>query len=130
AAGETDQLLCLINAPAFGDAKRLSKEELAPWEEATFSLLARCGLTVERTSQNTHITQPADFEALFPGSGGALYGRASHGWLASFSRPGARTKLKNFYLAGGSVHPGAGVPMATLSGQLAAQQMMQDHGSI
>ncbi|MEL6505790.1 MAG: 1-hydroxycarotenoid 3,4-desaturase CrtD [Pseudomonadota bacterium] len=130
AKGDTDQLLCLINAPAFGDAKRLSKEELAPWEEATFSLLARCGLTVERTAQNTHITQPADFEALFPGSGGALYGRASHGWLASFSRPGARTKLKNFYLAGGSVHPGAGVPMATLSGQLAAQQMMQDHGSI
>ncbi|MEM9731926.1 MAG: 1-hydroxycarotenoid 3,4-desaturase CrtD [Pseudomonadota bacterium] len=130
AAGETDQLLCLINAPAFGDTKRLSKEELAPWEEATFSLLARCGLTVERTSERVQTTQPADFETLFPGSGGALYGRASHGWLASFARPGARTKLKNFYLAGGSVHPGAGVPMATLSGQLAAQQMQMDHGLI
>lgn len=128
--GGADQLLCLMNAPAFGDTTRLDEKELERCEQATFSLLARCGLKVERTKDTVRTTQPADFEALFPGSGGALYGRASHGWMASFARPGARTKLKNFYLAGGSVHPGAGVPMATLSGQLAAQQMKRDHGSI
>jgi carotenoid 1,2-hydratase len=33
---------------------------------------------------------------------------------------GSRTKLAGVYLAGGSVHPGAGVPMATLSGRFAA----------
>ncbi|MEL6947697.1 MAG: FAD-dependent oxidoreductase, partial [Pseudomonadota bacterium] len=66
---------------------------------------------------------------LFPGSGGALYGRASHGWMASFARPGAKTAVPGLYLAGGSVHPGPGVPMATLSGMLAAQQILADRVS-
>jgi hypothetical protein len=65
------------------------------------------------------VTGPDGFDALFPGTGGALYGKANHGMLGSFSRPGARSRLPGLYLAGGSVHPGAGVPMATLSGRLA-----------
>ena len=40
--------------------------------------------------------------------------------MASFRRPAARTRLTGLYLAGGSVHPGAGVPMAALSGRQAA----------
>ncbi|MEL6736777.1 MAG: FAD-dependent oxidoreductase, partial [Pseudomonadota bacterium] len=91
--------------------------------------LQACGLTLDLDPQHTIITQPSDFNALFPGSGGALYGRASHGWTASFARPGSKTKLPGLYLAGGSVHPGAGVPMATLSGMLAAQQIMKDRVS-
>ena len=66
------------------------------------------------------------FERLFPATGGALYGMAVHGWQASFSRPGARTRLPGLYLAGGSAHPGAGVPMATLSGRLAAAAVLGD----
>ena len=69
-------------------------------------------------------TTPRDFERLFPATGGALYGQASHGWKASFDRPGARTRIPGLYLAGGSVHPGAGVPMATLSGRLAADCLL------
>ncbi len=127
-SGNRDHLLCLINAPAFGDKRQLSQEELSQCHSATFSLLDRCGLKLETSASQMQVTQPANFETLFPGSGGSLYGRASHGWMASFSRPGSKTKLKGFYLAGGSIHPGAGVPMATLSGMLAAQQIMMDQG--
>jgi 1-hydroxycarotenoid 3,4-desaturase len=64
---------------------------------------------------------------LFPATGGALYGQASHGWQASFSRPGSRSKkIGALYFAGGSVHPGAGVPMAALSGRLAAACVIED----
>ena len=70
------------------------------------------------------MTTPTDFERLFPATGGALYGRASHGWMASFQRPGARSRLPGLYLAGGSVHPGPGVPMAALSGRLAAASLL------
>ena len=93
---------------------------------ATSAKMNQCGLKLERAERQATATQPVDFNELFPGSGGALYGRASHGWLASFQRPGSKTALPGFYIAGGSTHPGAGVPMATLSGMLAAEQIRQD----
>ena len=66
---------------------------------------------------------------MFPGTGGALYGAATHGWAAAFQRPGAKTRIPGLYLAGGGAHPGAGVPMAALSGRLAAQRLMMDRAS-
>jgi 1-hydroxycarotenoid 3,4-desaturase len=75
------------------------------------------------------VTTPAAFEAMFPATGGALYGRASHGWAASFQRPSARTKIRGLYLAGGAVHPGPGIPMAALSGSHAATAIARDLAS-
>ena len=69
------------------------------------------------------------FARRFPGTGGALYGRATHGWRASFARPGSRTRIPGLYLAGGSTHPGPGVPMAALSGRLAATCVLEDLAS-
>ena len=89
----------------------------------------RCGLHIERRSDATVVTTPSDFDRLFPGTGGALYGPASHGWMASFRRPGARCRLPGLYLAGGSTHPGPGVPMAAISGRLAAEALLTDLAS-
>jgi 1-hydroxycarotenoid 3,4-desaturase len=63
---------------------------------------------------------------LFPATGGALYGRANHGWQAPFQRPGSASRLPGLYLAGGGTHPGAGIPMASLSGRLAADRLLAD----
>ncbi len=121
-----ERLLCLVNAPPIGDRHTFSKSEIDVCETRMIDRLARCGLKVARNSNRTRVTSPTDFEALFPGSGGALYGRAPHGWTASFQRHGARSRLPGLYLAGGGVHPGPGVPMAALSGRLAAQALMAD----
>lgn len=119
-----ERLLCLVNAPPSGDTAPPSQTEIERCETATFRLLERCGLTLRR--HHTATTGPAEFERLFPATGGALYGRASHGWMASFARPGSRTTLPGLYLAGGSAHPGAGVPMAALSGRQAASSIAAD----
>jgi 1-hydroxycarotenoid 3,4-desaturase len=124
-----ERLLCLVNAPAGGDAPDFDEEACDRCEALTFRHLERLGLTVERTNDKVVRTTPRDFHRLFPGTGGAIYGRASHGWRASFLRPGARTSLPGLYLAGGSTHPGPGVPMAALSGRLAAASVVADLAS-
>jgi 1-hydroxycarotenoid 3,4-desaturase len=127
AAGAPERLLLIVNAPATGDAAHpFTDEELARCESQVFRLMARCGLRIERLAERSLMTTPQGFERLFPGTGGALYGRASHGWAASFSRPGARCRMPGLYLAGGSTHPGPGVPMAALSGRLAAASVLLD----
>jgi 1-hydroxycarotenoid 3,4-desaturase len=123
----SERLLCLVNAPAAGDSDTLTPEAIEQCETTSFSLLRRCGLeiTLSPTRQPPAIrTTPVDFHRLFPATGGALYGQATHGWTAAFSRPGASTPVAGLFLAGGSVHPGPGVPMAALSGLRAAEALM------
>jgi 1-hydroxycarotenoid 3,4-desaturase len=127
-----DRLLCLINAPADGDTAGRPDERKALADGSVrrrvFARLERLGLRVDLDDAGAAVEQfaPEQFEQLYPGTGGALYGSATHGWRASFERPGASTGIAGLYLAGGSVHPGPGVPMAALSGRLAAQRVLAD----
>ena len=124
-----ERLFCLVNAPPTGDRQAFTEAEIAQCEERTFSLLERCGLRIHRQPQTTQVTTPADFNRLFPATGGALYGPALHGSTSAFRRPGSRSKIPGLYLAGGSAHPGPGIPMATISGRLAAASLIADLAS-
>ena len=122
--GANERLLCLVNAPADGDTRNFDSSETDPCEHRSLALLRQCGLTLRAHPHQVVRTTPHDFHRLFPGTGGALYGPATHGWMSAFQRPGASSALPGLYLAGGSVHPGPGVPMAAMSGRLAAATLM------
>lgn len=134
---DSQRLLVLVNAPADGDGlqtrggqTQLSEEDVQSCERRTFEHLRRCGLTLQHQPHEVLRTDPGQWERLFPASGGGLYGQADHAMTASLKRMGARTRLKGLYLCGGTVHPGAGVPMAALSGMMASAQLHADQPSI
>jgi len=68
---------------------------------------------------------PAGLAQRFPRSRGALYGSASNSMFSAFQRPGNRV-LPGLYLAGGSAHPGGGMPLVVLSGRAAARLAQED----
>ena len=123
-AGGAERLLVLVNAPADGDRATFDAAWTTARERDALALLRSCGLRVGDDSQRI-ATTPADFERLYPASGGALYGAASVGAFSTFRRSGSTTRVPGLFLAGGSVHPGPGVPMAAMSGRLAAAAVLQ-----
>jgi 1-hydroxycarotenoid 3,4-desaturase len=113
----------IVNAPA---GRPDQPEDFARCHDRTFSTLRQRGLWFTPDPEREALTTPAMLDRMFPGSGGAIYGRSPEGTFAAFQRPGARTKVAGLYLAGGGAHPGAGVPMAALSGRHAAEAVMED----
>lgn len=126
APGTAERMLLLVNAPPDGDRATWDEAATAEVARRADALLRDCGLVIRQEPGAAVATTPAGFHALFPGTGGALYGRLGHGFTGSFARPGAATPIPGLYLAGGGVHPGPGVPMATISGRLAAARLLED----
>lgn len=116
-----ERIFCLVNAPAQAD-RRSEEEEIAACQRTTFKQLKQMGLSLNPLQATVRAT-PSDFHRRFPATGGALYGQPTHGWMSIFKRPGATTPIQGLFLAGGGVHPGPGVPMATLSGLRAAEAL-------
>ena len=122
-----ERLFCIMNAPPTGDTTRFDRE-VASCRAAARELFAACGLDVDLSDANSEVATPNHYAELFPHTGGALYGGVTHSIWAPLRRPAARSRMRGLYLAGGSVHPGAGVPMAAMSGRLAAAAVLEDVG--
>lgn len=116
----------IMNGPPGRPAK---PEDFAQCRSRTFDRLRQFGLTFDPVPGETSLTAPSGFASLFPASQGSIYGLSPHGALASLKRPLARTALPGLWLAGGGAHPGAGVPMAALSGRHAAEAILADLAS-
>lgn len=119
----SERFQIILNAPA-NAPDHLDEDQSC--HDRTFPPLGLMGLTFAPPPGPEALTRPRNLAARFPASLGSIYGASPEGALAAFQRPVARTSLPGLYLAGGGVHPGAGVPMALLSGKQAALQALQD----
>ena len=74
---------------------------------------------------------PQDIHDRYRVLDGAIYGVASHGrWGGAFKPANRCPQVKQLYLAGGAAHPGPGMPMALMSGWIAADALDADqHGT-
>ena len=80
------------------------------------------GTPVEPWIEEERVIAPPDIERETGSTYGSLYGIASHGPVSAFMRhPNRSRRIRGLYFAGGSAHPGGGMPLALLSGTIAAE---------
>ena len=82
------------------------------------------GRPVRQAIVTESVMTPVDIEANTGSSQGSLYGISSNSRLAAFLRhPNWSPRYRGLYFCGGSVHPGGGMPLAVLSGKIAADML-------
>ncbi|WP_249997805.1 NAD(P)/FAD-dependent oxidoreductase [Actinoplanes sp. M2I2] len=112
----------LINAPRHGtdwravDWRRPGLAEA--YADHVLGVLARRGLDVRDRLVFRETRTPADLAAATAAPGGAIYGTAG-----GLMRPVNHGPVAGLHLVGGSVHPGGGLPMVTLSAQMVADRI-------
>jgi phytoene desaturase len=116
----------LVNAPALGLQFDWAAGAAA-YREQVLATLARFGLDVRDKLVSEVMLTPHDIEHLTGAWRGALYGISSNQALNALRRPHNRcADVRGLYFAGGTTHPGGGVPMVTLSGKAAAEMILAD----
>jgi len=74
-----------------------------------------------------HALTPQDIQDRYHVLDGAIYGLASHGrFLGAFKPSNRSPDVEGLYMAGGSAHPGPGMPMVLMSGWIAGDCVDQD----
>ena len=116
----------LVNAPP-ADGHFDWQREAPAYRERVLQTLADFGLDVRDRIRHQKILTPLDIRTISGAWRGALYGVSSNRALNAFRRPPNRARdVQGLYFAGGTTHPGGGVPMVTLSGKVAAEMVAQD----
>jgi phytoene desaturase len=95
----------------------------ADWAAAEEAIIDRLGVRdriVERA-----VRTPEDLSRETGAVGGAIYGAAPHGRMGALKRPGNRVRgVRGLWLAGGTVHPGGGLPLVALGGRTVAREVI------
>jgi phytoene dehydrogenase-like protein len=97
-------------------------DETAKVREIVIKKLCRMGFELENHIEEEAVITPSDFYQRYLSNRGSIYGISSNSRSTAFKRPANRSRdLKGLYFAGGSTHPGGGIPLVLLSGKIAAE---------
>ncbi len=118
----------LPHIPHLDPEKPLSADDYVAMRERVLIKLENMGLTDLRK----HIVceeswTPLDIQANYYSNQGSIYGVVADRFKnLGFKTPQRSNVLENLYFVGGSVNPGGGMPMVTLSGQLVRDKILTD----
>jgi diapolycopene oxygenase len=123
-------LYVLVHCPYVTEAFDWERET-ARYRDVIIDKLERWGLDGLRDSiEVSHTITPRDLERMYWVNRGAIYGVVTQRGLNSAFKTANRSDIiKGLYWAGGSVNPGPGVPMVLMSGQIAANCVIEDYGT-
>lgn len=121
-----ENLFVLVNAPAT-DERTNWETEAKPYRDLIVSKLESYGLeNLHQAIDYEAILTPRDFQLRYGAYRGAIYGLSSNSRMSAFLRPPNQARdIKGLYFAGGSTHPGGGIPLVLLSGKMAAELLMR-----
>lgn len=121
----------LVNAPHHGpDGFDWSDESFARnYANSIIDQIESRGIPVRDRLESLTIRTPADLERTVHAPGGSIYGTSSNGARAAFMRSKNRSPIKNLYCVGGSAHPGGGLPLVGMSGELVANAIGSAHNA-
>ena len=118
----------LLNMPYLVPGQMWEKEK-ARMRSFVLGRLREIGLDIKDRIEVEQIYTPQDFSELYASNQGSIYGISSNTKTTAFKRLPNRSRiLNNLYFAGGSVHPGGGIPLVILSGKMAAALIAADQG--
>ncbi|WP_256011499.1 1-hydroxycarotenoid 3,4-desaturase CrtD [Desertivirga xinjiangensis] len=113
----------MINVPS--DAGQDWDQLIEQARECIIRKLSRnLGVDVKEFIGSESILDPRSIEYRTGSYQGSLYGSSSNNRFAAFFRhANFSSKFRNLYFAGGSVHPGGGIPLALLSAKIVAEDI-------
>jgi phytoene desaturase len=111
----------LVNTPTHGQFDWNDKEFARNYANTIIDQIEARGISVRDRLESLTIRTPADLEAAVHAPGGAIYGTSSNGARAAFMRAKNRSPINGLYLVGGSAHPGGGLPLVGISGDLVTE---------
>ena len=118
----------LPHIPHINADKPLQHEDYMAFRERVLIKLERMGLTDLRKHIICEETwTPLDIQSRYYSTQGSIYGAVSDRFKnLGFKAPQRDRNIRNLYYVGGSVNPGGGMPMVTLSGQLVRDKILAD----
>ncbi|MCU0780361.1 MAG: phytoene desaturase family protein [Akkermansiaceae bacterium] len=121
-----DGLKILPHIPHIVDERPLTRDDYLAFKERVLDKLERMGLTdLRRHIVHEHCLTPHDIRDRYYSNKGSVYGVVSDRFKnLAFKAPKQSTKYPNLFFVGGSVNPGAGMPMVLLCGMNVAKSVV------
>ncbi|MGE6377688.1 phytoene desaturase family protein [Peribacillus muralis] len=122
-----ENIKVLPHIPYIRDQQPYTQQDYEQFSERVLIKLEKMGLHDLRDNIVTKdVWTPEDIRRMYGSDRGAIYGTVSDRKKnKGFKHPKQSELYDNLYFVGGTVNPGGGMPMVTLSGQLVSEKIVQ-----